>query len=302
MTELAFILQDRIGVIRSANNKYDLLANAYLSFSGGKDSTILHRLLDMALPGNKIPRVYIDTGTEYDDVRSFVFALAADDDRFVIIKPSKPIKPILEKYGYPFKSKEHSKKVDQYWRSKTITPYLLTYLHPKEGVKTRYRCPNCLLYQFTDECEVHFSHLCCNKLKKEPVKCWSKANHRSIAITGLRRDEGGQRANIKGCILTDSHGSVVKFHPLLVVSDEWEDAFIQEFDIKLCRLYYPPFNFKRTGCKGCPFSLDLQPQLSLMSIYLPKERAQCELIWQPVYKEYRRLGYRLDKEEQMLLF
>ena len=36
--------------------------NAYISFSGGKDSTILHYLIDLALPNNKIPRVFINTG------------------------------------------------------------------------------------------------------------------------------------------------------------------------------------------------------------------------------------------------
>lgn len=31
----------------------------YISFSGGKDSTVLHHLIDEAIPGNKIPRVFI---------------------------------------------------------------------------------------------------------------------------------------------------------------------------------------------------------------------------------------------------
>ena len=58
------LLSDRIHVIRQANEKHDLEKNAYLSFSGGKDSTILHYLLDEALPGNRIPRVFLDTGIE----------------------------------------------------------------------------------------------------------------------------------------------------------------------------------------------------------------------------------------------
>lgn len=88
-----------------------------------------------------------------------------------------------------------------------------------------------------------------------------------------------------------------------VVDDEWENWFIERERerIELCELYYPPFNFKRTGCKGCPFALDLQEQLSIMEVYMPSERKQCEIIWKPVYEEYRRLGYRLDKEEQLKL-
>ena len=68
MTENEFLLQDRITKIRSINEQYNLLENAYLSFSGGKDSTILHYLLDEALPGNNIPRVYVNTGIEYKDI------------------------------------------------------------------------------------------------------------------------------------------------------------------------------------------------------------------------------------------
>lgn len=57
MTENEFLLQDRLNVIRDTINKYGE-ENFYLSFSGGKDSTVVHHLLDMALPENKIPRVF----------------------------------------------------------------------------------------------------------------------------------------------------------------------------------------------------------------------------------------------------
>lgn len=103
------ILFDRIEVIKNVNKQYDLENNAYISFSGGKDSTILHYLIDMALPNNRIPRVFINTGIEYNYIVDFVKELASKDDRFVILKPTQAIKPMLEKYGYPFKSKQHSR-------------------------------------------------------------------------------------------------------------------------------------------------------------------------------------------------
>ena len=108
------LLFDRIETIKATNTKYDLEHNAYLSFSGGKDSTILHYLLDMALPNNNIPRVFIDTGIEYQMIRDFVLELASKDSRFIVLKPSKPIKATLEKVGYPFKSKQHSHNIMLY--------------------------------------------------------------------------------------------------------------------------------------------------------------------------------------------
>lgn len=82
---------------------------------------------------------------------------------------------------------------------------------------------------------------------------------------------------------------------MAIVGDDFENEFIKRNNIKLCRLYYEPFNFDRTGCKGCPFALKLQEQLDTMSMFLPNERKQCEMIWKPIYEEYRKLGYRLRK-------
>lgn len=335
-------LYDRLEVIKSANQKYDLEHNAYLSFSGGKDSTILHHLLDKALPNNRIPRVFIDTGIEYQKIREFVLGLAKNDDRFVILKPTQPIKPMLEKYGYPFKSKEFSKVVNSYQiQQEELDKYInlpteelkrfmlehkdieksllgkgvfvLYFVHGIRAIRddegyiekydeaVKHTCPQSLRGLFSKDFTLNISNNCCLKLKKEPVHKWAKQNNRTIAMTGMRREEGGQRENIKGCILTDSKGQVIKFHPLLVVDDDWENEFVEKEHIQLCELYYPPYNFKRTGCKGCPYALRLNEELEKDEALLPNERKQCEMIWQPVYAEYRRLGYRLKSNEQIKL-
>ena len=161
--------------------------------------------------------------------------------------------------------------------------------------------PDILKYQLKGWNEIKISDYCCRELKKKPIHKWEKENNRFVAITGMRKEEGGTRQLINGCILTDSNGNLKKFHPLLVVSDSWEEWFIVNQNIEVCKLYREPYNFKRTGCKGCPFALDLQEQLTIMQLYLPSERQQCEIIWKPIYQEYRRLGYRLKKREQLRL-
>lgn len=293
------LLFDRINVIKDTINKYGE-ENFYLSFSGGKDSTIVHYLLDQALPGNKIPRVFINTGIEYQMIVDFVKGLAVKDDRFIILQPTQAIKPMLEKYGYPFKSKQHSHNVMVYQNS-GIGLSVKRYLGIIES-NTKFRCPKSLLYHFTPDFNIKLSDNCCRKLKKEPIHKWEKASNRHIAITGMRNSEGGKRASIKGCILTDKQGNVKRFHPLIKVDDQWENWLIKEKQIELCQLYTEPYNFQRTGCAGCPFSLTLAEQLETMAIYLPKERAKCELIWKPVYDEYRRINYRLNKVEKVKLF
>jgi len=305
MTDYEFMLEDRIAKIQAINEQYDLEHNAYISFSGGKDSTILHYLIDMALPNNNIPRVYANTGIEYKMVREYVKELAKTDDRIIILNQTRNIKQTLEKYGYPFKSKEHSKKLEQYHNNgNKITHYLKMYLDENDNgnFKSKYKCPKMLKYQFTPDFKLHCSHLCCNKLKKDLIHRWQKESKRVVCLTGMRKEEGGQRANIN-CVIKKNN-QLVMFHPLLVVNEDWENQFLNINKIKLCDLYYPPYSFKRTGCKGCPFALDLQNQLDVMRELLPNEYKQCEILWKPVYDEYRRIGYRLSNkiEKQMTIW
>ena len=53
-----FILFDRLEKIKQIIAKYGEENFILFAYSGGKDSTILHYLLDMAIPDNKIPRVF----------------------------------------------------------------------------------------------------------------------------------------------------------------------------------------------------------------------------------------------------
>lgn len=289
MDEFEFTLFDRIEKIKQVDKVYDLQKNAYISFSGGKDSTVLHYLIDLALPNNKIPRVFINTGIEYRYIVEFVKEMAQSDERIVIVNSGVNIKKMLETEGYPFKSKEHSLKVGE-WQKGSKAKSIIRY---KENKK--FSCPKMLLYQFNEDFKIKLSNKCCYRLKKDVAHEYEKKSNRTIAITGMLAEEGGERKNISSC-LTESKGNVVKFHPLIVCNSNFEDFVVKKYNIKLCKLYYPPFNFKRTGCKGCPFSLDLQKQLDVMAELLPNERKQCEKLWKVVYDEYRRIGYRLKKE------
>lgn len=286
-----FILQDRITKIQSVISKYGE-ENFCISFSGGKDSTVLSALIDLALPDNKIPRVYANTGIEYCKIIEFVEREREREHlwELVIIKPTVPIKPMLEDVGYPFKSKEHSALVGSWQSGNKDGKWVKKYLE-KVG---RYACPQRLRYQFTDECTMKISDKCCDRLKKEPIHKWQKENNKQYAIIGLMASEGGRRSSAK-CLAF--HGNTLKnFQPLAPITKDWEDWFIEQYHVELCELYYPPYNFTRTGCKGCPFAFDLQKELDVLEQYFPAERKQCEIIWKPVYDEYRRIGYRLKEE------
>ncbi len=273
-------------------NEYDFLLKAYISFSGGKDSTVVHHLIDMALPNNQIPRVYFNTGIEYKAVFDYVKKLAANDKRIVIVNSGMNIKNMLNKVGYPFKSKEHSLYLSIFQNSgntKTVNRYL------NKG--NRFECPERLKYQFASDFKIKVSNKCCFELKKKIAEKWSKENGKTITITGMRQGEGGLRGTLKGCAVfaDDKCKELKKFHPLFPCDENFVNEFIKRNNIELCELYYPPYNFKRTGCVCCPYSVNLQEQLDVLAVYLPSERKRAEYIWKEVYEEYRRIEYRLRK-------
>ena len=194
MTENEFLLIDRIQKIQQIIGQYGE-ENFYISFSGGKDSTVLHYLIDEAIPGNKIPRVYANTGIELNMIRDYVLNLQKTDDRIVVIKPSVPIKPMLEQEGYPFKSKSHAQAVGSYQRKKELTPLTFHYLGG-DGLYSRTKqCPEILRYQFTPEFKLKISDKCCLRMKEEPLHKWEKENNRPFGILGLTRNEGGGGAS-----------------------------------------------------------------------------------------------------------
>lgn len=80
--------------------------NVYVSFSGGKDSTVLLDIVRRLYPD--VPAVFSDTGLEYPEIKEFVKTFP----NVTIVRPKHSFKEILTKYGYPIISKEVANTVD----------------------------------------------------------------------------------------------------------------------------------------------------------------------------------------------
>lgn len=73
--------------------------NVMVSFSGGKDSTVLAHLVHGMYPN--VPLVFANTGLEYPEIQAFAKKMGAE-----FVRPKMRFDEVITKYGYPLISKE----------------------------------------------------------------------------------------------------------------------------------------------------------------------------------------------------
>ena len=75
-----------------------------ISFSGGKDSTVLTHLVHSIYPN--VPMVFANTGLEYPEIQAFARKMGAQ-----FVRPKMRFDEVISKYGYPLISKEVSQAI-----------------------------------------------------------------------------------------------------------------------------------------------------------------------------------------------
>ena len=91
--------------VREWINKFGT-EGVYISFSGGKDSTVLLDIVRELYP--EIEAVFVDVPTQYPELKEFVKTF----DNVTILKPKINFAQVCKKYGFPLISKEVSESVE----------------------------------------------------------------------------------------------------------------------------------------------------------------------------------------------
>jgi len=236
----------------------------YISFSGGKDSTVLLHIARQVY--KTIPAVFVNTGLEYPEIVKYIKTY----NNVTILRPKRSFVNVIEEYGYPILSKKIAMGLHRYRETKDPVQKALR-LHggicPSSGKKQYRTIPK--KWHYLTESNIKFSEKCCYFLKKAPLKKYG-----GDAIVGTRAGESNLRKMNylkKGCNVFSKLGSVST--PLAFWKEEDIDQYIKEQGIQICKIYKTE---KRTGCMFCMFGIDKDPnRFQRMKKTHPKQYKFC---------------------------
>lgn len=291
----------------------------YVSFSGGKDSTVLKHIVDSMY--DDVPAVFVNTGLEYPEIQRF----AKSQKNVTVIRPDLRFDEVIKKYGYPVASKKISQTVETVRRGRNYGAMweLLNGLYKtKDGEPSQF---NIEKWEFLAHAPFDVSPKCCNEMKKKPMRAYQKQTGRK-PIIGTMASEGQSRymAWLKtGCNAFD--GKNPSSQPLSFWTEQDILGYLKKYNVPYCSVYgdivyqdadgnkYDEALFddapltttgcKRTGCIFCMFGCHLEKEpnrFQRLKETHPKQYNYCinggEMVdgkWQPS-KEGLGLGRVLD--------
>ena len=253
----------------------------YVSFSGGKDSTVLLDIARKDYPN--IKAVFVNTGLEYPSVRLF----AESKENVTVLRPIMNFRDVIIKYGYPVISKEIAQTIWEVQhsikRGKTTPTHRMKKLNgeatDKDGNLSQYNIPQ---WKFLIEAPFNISHKCCDVMKKKPCEKYEK-KHSCYGIIATMADESRLRKEKwlkNGCnafdlkrpqsnpmsfwteqdVLTYIHTynlAIACAYGQVVVRNDGVDGQINIYDYlgdyRDCE--YETTGCKRTGCIFCMFGI-----------------------------------------------
>lgn len=282
----------------------------YVSFSGGKDSTVLLHIVREMYPN--VPAVFCDTGLEYPEIREFVRTF----DNVVWLKPNMNFKQVITERGYPVISKEKAlyiRAVQNPTDKNEVTRRLRMEGIRSDGTKVRkgmipYK------WQFLVKAPFKISEECCDIMKKRPFHAYEKASGRRPFV-GTMACESEIRAKVwlmYGCnafdnkrgaksaplsfwteqdilrYIKDNGVAIASTYGDIVYRDEFGNRYDDVIDKESARLCTT--GASRTGCMFCMFGIHLEDNPNRFERMKTTHPKQYDYIMRP--REKGGLGYK----------
>lgn len=237
--------------IKAWYEHYD--GEVYVSFSGGKDSTVLKHIVDSMY--DDVPSVFVNTGLEYPEIRLF----AMRQPNVIRLDPKMKFYEVIEKYGYPVVSKEQAQYI---YEARTTNSEKLKTLRlcGRNGTNQGKISDK---WKFLLDAPFKISHKCCDVMKKSPVKKYEKETGRK-AIIGTMTHESNLRLSAwlqNGCNAFEK--SRPTSQPLSFWTEQDILQYIVENDLEIASIYGEIkerdngelylTGAQRTGCMFCMF-------------------------------------------------
>lgn len=240
----------------------------YVSFSGGKDSTVLKHLVEHTDGVYDVPSVFVNTGLEYPEIQRF----ARNQPNVEVIAPKLKFPDVLKKYGYPVISKEVScavyecKGKEGNWAERRYQQLSGCFINKMTGELSPY---NMGRYKYLLDADFQISNKCCYVMKKEPSHQYGKKTGR-FPMTGMMAEESRLRESSwirNGCNAFNNGKSM----PMAFWNENDVLGYIVKYNVPYCREVYGDIietgvgtytttKAKRTGCMFCMFGCHLEDE------------------------------------------
>ena len=224
----------------------------YISFSGGKDSTVLIHLCRQLYPD--LVGLYSDTGLEFPEIRDFVQTF----DNITVVTPKMHHREMLKKCGYPVVSKEQAEWIYRI-RSGTSSGAIQKAFYGLnlDGTPTRFKLSE--QWKYLLNAPFNIGSGCCKEMKLKPIAEYVKKTGR-VPIMGTTASESALRAQkFLQYGFYNLEGKKAQCTPMSIWTDDdvWE--CIHRFNLPYCKIY--DMGYDRTGCVFCMFGahLDKEP-------------------------------------------
>lgn len=280
----------------------------YVSFSGGKDSTVLLHMVRELYPD--VEAVFVNTGLEYPEIQKFVKTF----DNVTILRPEMRFDEVIKKYGYPIISKDVSQTIHYARQNSAWAWKRLNGIDCRRDVPSEYHKQRYGKWKPLAETDFKCSNWCCLIMKERPFYEVEKVKK---PIIGILAEESERRKDawIKtGCNAFDNNKPVSK--PMSFWTEQDVLQYIRDFKIPIASVYgdvifaEEPDQMRidfadglpcgelcttgcnRTGCMFCAFGAHLEKgetRFQRLKRTHPKQYAYCigggaydeDGIWKP---------------------